>query len=59
MESEAFRRQLAGLGIERGDTVLVKASMRALGTARRQEAVLDDLEADVGPSGTLQLPSLT
>lgn len=59
MESEAFRRQLANLGIERGDTVLVHASMRALGTARRPEAVLEDLEAAVGPAGTLLLPALT
>ena len=50
---------MAGLGIERGDTVLVHASMRALGTARRPEAVLEDLEAAVGPSGTLLLPALT
>jgi len=50
---------LAALGVQAGDRVMVHASLRKLGLARSQvgeggpEMLLDALEAAVGPSGTL------
>ena len=52
-------RDLAALGVQAGDCVMVHASLRKLGLARSQfgaggpELLLDALEAAVGPSGTL------
>jgi aminoglycoside N3'-acetyltransferase len=52
-------RDLAALGVQGGDSVMVHASLRKLGLARSQfgaggpELLLDALEAAVGPSGTL------
>src|SRR5262245_18922652 len=45
---------LRRLGVEPGDVVMVHASLRAIGpVAGGADAVLDALEAVVGPEGTL------
>lgn len=46
-----IRSQLHTLGVRPGDTLMLHASMRAVGT--RAEALLDALEAAVGPEGAL------
>ncbi len=51
--------QLRRMGIEEGDTVLVHSSMKAIGTDRMPEEILDLLQRALGPSGTLLLPGLT
>ena len=58
-ESEQFCEQLASLGLHNGDTVLVHASMKALGTKRRPEEILDELQNFLGKDGTLLLHALT
>lgn len=56
---EDFQGQLQALGLRQGDTVLVHSSMKALGTDRTPQAVIDDLLAVLGPKGTLLMPALT
>lgn len=58
-ESELYRQQLKELGICSGDAVMVHSSMKALGTKRTPEEVIDDLQAAVGEEGTLLMPALT
>lgn len=58
-EMELFRAQLADLGVQKGDVVLVHSSMKALGTRRTPEEVIADLQAAVGEEGTLLFPALT
>lgn len=52
-EMELFRAQLADLGVQKGDVVLVHSSMKALGTRRTPEEVIADVQAAVGEEGTL------
>lgn len=58
-ESEQYRRQLSELGLCGGDAVLVHSSMKALGTRRAPEEIIDDLQAVLGEEGTLLMPALT
>ena len=59
MNAERLRQDLASLGVEPGDLLMVHASLRKLGLARTSfgeggaEAILDALDAAVGPNGTL------
>jgi len=49
-----------GLGIERGDVVFVHSSLRSLGFVDGgPDAVIDALQAAVGPEGTLLFPTFT
>lgn len=58
-ESEKYRRQLSELGLREGDVVLVHSSMKALGTKRAPEEIIDDIQAVLGGEGTLLMPALT
>lgn len=58
-ESERYRRELSELGICGGDVVLVHSSMKALGTKRRPEEIIEDILAVLGEEGTLLMPALT
>lgn len=58
-ESEKFRQDLSRLGIQKGDIVLVHSSMKALGTKRKPEEIIEDMEAVLGEEGTLLMPALT
>ena len=58
-ESQRFQEQLANLGLNPGDTVLVHASMKALQTTRAPEDIIDDLQRFLGAEGTLLFPALT
>lgn len=58
-ESEKFRQELEKLGLQRGDVVMVHSSMKALGTKRTPEEIIEDLQAVVGEEGTLLMPALT
>ncbi len=58
-ENERFRNELSELGLRSGDTVLVHSSMKALGTARTPEEIIEDIEAVLGEDGTLLMPALT
>ena len=58
-ESELFKGQLIDLGLKPGDTVLVHASMKALGTSRTPEEVINDIQDVLGEEGTLLFPALT
>lgn len=59
MNEERLRQDLASLGVKPGDLLMVHASLRKLGLARTSfgeggaEAILDALDAAVGPDGTL------
>ncbi|HEX5736906.1 MAG TPA: AAC(3) family N-acetyltransferase [Hydrogenophaga sp.] len=59
IDHEGLLRDLAALGVQAGDRVMVHASLRKLGLACSQfgaggpELLLEALEAAVGPSGTL------
>jgi len=59
IDRDSLRADLAILGVQAGDRVMVHASLRKLGLARSQvgdggpEMLLDALEAAVGASGTL------
>lgn len=58
-ESEKFRQQLSELGLCSGDTVMVHSSMKAIGTNRTPEEVIEDIQAVIGSDGTLLMPALT
>ena len=59
IDRDSLRCDLAALGVQAGDRVMVHVSLRKLGLARSQvgdggaEMLLDALEAAVGPTGTL------
>lgn len=59
IENTKFRNELSELGLRSGDTVLVHSSMKALGTARTPEEIIEDIEAVLGEDGTLLMPALT
>ncbi len=51
-----LRRQLAALGLGPGDTVMVHASMRAVGPVQgRADGLIDALEQTVGPRGAVMM----
>jgi len=58
---ECLRDDLRRLGVRPGDLVMVHASLRKIGLARTEfgeggaEAILDALDAAVGPTGTLMM----
>ena len=58
-ESQHFQQQLIDLGLKSGDTVLVHASMKALGTQRKPEEIIEDIQQVLGGDGTLLFPALT
>ena len=58
-ESEKFRQELSELGLCGGDVVLVHSSMKAIGTKRTPEEIIDDIQAVLGEEGTLLIPALT
>ena len=58
-ESEKFRQELSELGLCGGDVVMVHSSMKALGTKRTPEEVIDDIQSVLGEDGTLLMPALT
>lgn len=58
-ESQIFQQQLMDLGLKPGDTVLVHASMKALGTMRKPEEIIEDIQQVLGKDGTLLFPALT
>lgn len=58
-ESQIFQQQLMDLGLKPGDIVLVHASMKALGTARTPEEIIEDISQVLGEEGTLLFPALT
>lgn len=57
--SDNFRAELTALGLKEGDTVLMHSSMKALGTKKTPEEFIGDIEAVIGESGTLLVPTLT
>lgn len=59
-DAEAVARGLRDLGVGAGGTILVHASVRALGpVAGGLETVVDGLLRAVGPTGTLLMPALS
>lgn len=58
-ESEKYRQQLTELGLCGGDVVMVHSSMKALGTKRTPEEIIEDIQAVLGEDGTLLMPALT
>lgn len=57
---ESIRADLAALGVTPGDTLLIHASLSALGyVAGGAPAVVDALRAAVGEAGTLVVPTFT
>lgn len=56
--TEAIASDLRALGVERGETLLVHASLSALGwISGGPPAVVDGLQERLGPSGTLVMPA--
>jgi aminoglycoside N3'-acetyltransferase len=59
IDLQSLQRDLAALGVQGGDRLMVHASLRSLGLAHSQfgvggpQLLLNALEAAVGPSGTL------
>ncbi|MBD5081815.1 MAG: AAC(3) family N-acetyltransferase [Ruminococcaceae bacterium] len=58
-ESEKYRQELSELRIKKGDVVMVHSSMKALGTKRKPEEIIEDIQAVLGEEGTLLMPALT
>ena len=58
-ESEQLKQELLALGVQPGDVLLVHSSMKALGTDRTPEEIINDLQTVLGEEGTLLLPALT
>lgn len=58
-ESERYRQELTELGICGGDVLMVHSSMKALGTKRTPEEIIEDIQAVLGGEGTLLMPALT
>lgn len=54
-----FARDLASLGIQKGDTLLMHSSMKALGTDASPQEFLTCIIQYLGPEGTLLLPALS
>ena len=59
IESEKYRQDLSELGIKKGDVVMVHYSMKAMGTKRKPEEIIEDIKAVLGEEGTLLMPALT
>ncbi len=58
-ESEKCINELHELGLQNGDVVMVHSSMKALGTKRRPEEIINDIQSALGEEGTLLMPALT
>lgn len=58
-DAKKLLADMKALEIKEGETILVHASMKALGTKETPETVLDTLQAALGDDGTLLLPALT
>lgn len=58
-ENVSFKNELSALGLQPGDTVLVHTSMKALGTTRTPEEIINDIQTFLGEDGTLLMPALT
>ena len=54
-----YAADLAALGVQPGDALLIHASMKALGTRDAPEAFLDAVQDYLGERGTLLFPALT
>jgi len=59
MIEEDFPGQLRALGLVDGDLVLVHSSMKALGTKKTPQDLINDIITVIGPEGTLLVPALT
>lgn len=58
LDAETIRRDLAGIGLARGDRVVVHSSLRALGRVEGgAETAVDALLGVLGPQGTLVVPA--
>ena len=58
-DAKKLLADMKALVIKEGETILVHASMKALGTKETPETVLNTLQAALGDDGTLLLPALT